>query len=217
MAAPKNDPTDGVVVEADVSPQTTLNSMIPSLIAAQQQFGKLIKKNTAKVPTKNGGNYSYTYADLGSVLDLIMPVLHDNGLTITQSTDILEGQAVLITTLHHISGETLSGRYPLVTADRNDPQKLGSSVTYARRYAIIALLGIAAEDDDGQAARTPAPDIREELASALRNAGLNTKDKVAEAVKERFGPSVAGVKDLSKNQIQQWIEDLRIGGDSVPF
>lgn len=92
------------------------------------------------------------YADLASVWDAIRKPLADNGLSVTQQTDVTEsGQMILVTTVWHTSGESLAARYPL-TPTQNTPQSVGSCISYARRYSISALLGVVQDDDDGTAA-----------------------------------------------------------------
>lgn len=92
------------------------------------------------------------YADLASVWDAIRKPLADNGLSVTQQTDVTDsGHMILVTTVWHISGESLAARYPL-TPTQNTPQSVGSCISYARRYSISALLGVVQDDDDGNAA-----------------------------------------------------------------
>lgn len=102
-----------------------------------------------------------TYADLASVWDACREPLTKNGLSIIQTTDVKESKLILTTTLLHISGEFISGHYPITPmkqvkgegwAPSEDPQSLGSAITYARRYAMSAIVGIAPEDDDGEGA-----------------------------------------------------------------
>lgn len=82
--------------------------------------------------------------------------LHKNELAVLQLTDIdPSGAPVLITRVIHTSGEHVEGRYPLVCKDMTDAQKLGSSMSYARRYALSAMLGVIQSDDDGNAASAP--------------------------------------------------------------
>lgn len=97
------------------------------------------------------------YATLTSLWEAARDALSANGLAVTQATDISEsGDIVLITTLLHSSGEWLGGVYPVRATDAK-PQSLGSAITYARRYAFGALVGlIADDDDDGNAASAPA-------------------------------------------------------------
>jgi len=107
-----------------------------------------------KHATKDSANpfFKSSYADLASVWDACKGPLTKYGLSVTQTTDILDnGQAILITTLLHSSGQYIRGRYPL-TPVKNDPQAMGSAVTYARRYTLQAIVGIAPDDDDGEAA-----------------------------------------------------------------
>lgn len=133
-------------------------NLTAALVAAQSAFGDLKKGKTVKVNTQKG-NYSYTYADLGSTLDAVMPALHANGLALVQPMEVREGKAGIITRLLHTSGETLEGWTPIISSG-NGAQEFGSGITYARRYGLTALLCLAAEDDDGAAAsRPPARDL----------------------------------------------------------
>jgi hypothetical protein len=61
---------------------------------------------------------------------------------------------ILTTILRHVSGEAIETEYP-VLADYSSPQKIGSAMTYARRYSLMALVGVAPEDDDGNEASVP--------------------------------------------------------------
>ena len=89
------------------------------------------------------------YADLSAIWEMCRKPLADNGLSLVQTTEIAENNVILETTLLHSSGQWLRGKLSLNPA-KLDPQGVGSSMTYGRRYAMCALLGIAAdEDDDG--------------------------------------------------------------------
>lgn len=88
------------------------------------------------------------YATLTSLWESARAALAKNGLAVTQVTDFdANGEIVLITTLLHSSGEWMGGVYPIRTKD-NAPQTLGSALTYARRYAFGALVGLTSDDDD---------------------------------------------------------------------
>lgn len=107
-------------------------------------------------------HFKNRYADLAAVLDAIRAPLADNGLSVTQTTEIREGGFVLVTTMRHATGQWIASEYPLPMASK--PQELGSALTYARRYCLSAIACIAADDDDdaegarkdGQVASTPA-------------------------------------------------------------
>jgi hypothetical protein len=144
---------------------TTHKTLAAALIAAQQQFGGITKDKKVDVRTQKG-QYSYTYANLGSVLDAVMPALHENGLTLVQAMDFRDGVPGIVTQLiwansepHPVerTPEHIGSFTPIYWADKTDTQKYGGAITYCRRYAIMALLCLAAEDDDGQEARKPAP------------------------------------------------------------
>ena len=91
------------------------------------------------------------YADLAAIWDAIREPLTANGLSLVQMPDMVEGDPVLVTRLLHASGEWLEGTYPLNPV-KQDPQGYGSAITYARRYAAMAVCGVTPEDDDGNAA-----------------------------------------------------------------
>lgn len=97
--------------------------------------------------------FKQKYADLASVWDACREPLSKNGLSVTQTTRITDaGEPVIITTLMHSSGEWMSGEL-LVKPVKNDPQSIGSAITYGRRYALSAIVGIAPEDDDAESAQ----------------------------------------------------------------
>jgi hypothetical protein len=125
----------------------------------KQLYSALIKcQSQIKTALKDSKNphFKSSYADLTSVMLACKDALAANDLAVLQLSRIHEsGAPVLVTRIIHSSGEHVEGEFPLVCKDPNDPQKLGSAVTYARRYALSAALGITADDDDGQAASAP--------------------------------------------------------------
>jgi len=107
------------------------------------------------------------YADLASVRDAIREPFAKNGLAVAQipASVATDGTVRLSTMLMHASGEWIAGDLTM-KAIKNDPQAIGSCLTYARRYALSAITGVATEDDDAegatgrgatQAAPKPAP------------------------------------------------------------
>jgi hypothetical protein len=91
------------------------------------------------------------YADLASVWDACRKPLTDNGLSVVQLTDGGPETVTILTRLLHISGEWLEGSLTLKPV-KQDPQGIGSVVTYGRRYSLMAMVGISPEDDDGNEA-----------------------------------------------------------------
>ena len=99
-------------------------------------------------------HFKSSYAPLPAIVDAIRAELAGNGLSYIQSTEVGDGgEVVLVTTLAHKSGQWVKSFYP-VRPVQNTPQGFGSALTYARRYSLAAITGIAAEDedDDGNAA-----------------------------------------------------------------
>jgi len=92
------------------------------------------------------------YADLNSVWDACRNQLSGNGLCVIQTTDLADGLVVVRTTLAHSSGQWISGVLPVKAKD-DGPQAQGSGITYARRYALAAIVGLAQIDDDAEAAQ----------------------------------------------------------------
>jgi hypothetical protein len=106
--------------------------------------------------TKNAKNphFKSNYADLAEILNTARPVLARHGIAVVQSPSYEGGEVQLATTLMHESGEWIRG-IASAPATKQDPQGIGSAVTYLRRYSLAAFVGIAQEDDDGQAASRP--------------------------------------------------------------
>lgn len=119
------------------------------LIAAALAKAQATLSNVSK--DKANPFFKSKYADLGSVLDAVRGPLADNDLAIVQTTEYVDGVTLLCTALLHKSGQSISGRYPIIST-KQDPQGYGSAMTYARRYTIMAIVGVAAEDDDANAA-----------------------------------------------------------------
>ena len=92
------------------------------------------------------------YADLASCWDACRKQLTDNNLSVIQTTDIVLDTVVVRTTLAHSSGQWISGILPVRAKDES-PQAQGSGITYARRYALAAIVGLAQIDDDAEAAQ----------------------------------------------------------------
>ena len=124
-----------------------------ALASAQMAMGPALKDSTNPA-------FKSKYADLASVMAACMPALNANGIAVIQPTiDDENGARFVKTILAHISGETLECRVPLIVS-KNDMQGYGSAVTYARRYGLMGMAGIAPEDDDGNAASGPRQEYR---------------------------------------------------------
>lgn len=124
--------------------ETVTSPATAALAKAQREMDAVIK-NAQNPHLKN------KYADLGAVIDAALPALNANGFALVQPLGRDEHGLYIETRLQHVSGEAFSTRIPLIGA-LSDMQKLGSAQTYARRYGLLAMAGLAPEDDDGNAA-----------------------------------------------------------------
>jgi ERF superfamily len=125
-------------------------------------------------PGKTGkGNYGY-YAELGPTLDLVRPIIGKHGLSVVQLPVILEdGSTGLTTQLMHKSGEWVKSTFALMT-QQSTPQAQGSALTYARRYGLSAMLGVAGDDDDGEAGTKGAAATKTRVVAQKAGAGQTT-------------------------------------------
>ena len=140
-----------------------------ALAAFQGEAPKVAKDKTAKVPTKSGGSYSYSYADLADIAAAAYPLLSKHGLSFTCLPEVDPPRMTLRGVLLHISGERIEGVLPLTGST---PQEIGSSLTYARRYMLGCLTGIVTDvDDDGALASRPQPRRREAERPGQQDAG----------------------------------------------
>jgi ERF superfamily protein len=123
----------------------SINELAKALVNAQAEIRGAVKDS--KNPF-----FQSNYADLESVWDACRDPLIKNGLAVAQTTDSDALGDYLITTLMHISGQWLRGKYKL-TPVKNDPQSHGSALTYGRRYTLAAIVGVHQTDDDAEAAQ----------------------------------------------------------------
>ena len=159
-------------------------------------------KAVDKIEKNARANYG-KFADLANVLSTVTPALHANGLAITQT--FLEDS--LVTTLHHISGETLNSTVKLYIQDgRNITQEWGKAVTYQRRYAICSILGIVADmDTDAEseapasAKTTPAQAKPANVQKAVMSQAFQAGQKAIKAAK-----TLDALSDLSKRVAERY-------------
>ena len=178
-----------------------------ALVAALGELSEVPKGQTA-----TAGTYSYSYADLGSVLSYVRPILAKHGLAVTQPVTALDGDVVVETVILHTSGESLAfGKLSMPRGQT--PQQTGSAITYARRYSLLSTLGLATADDDGAAASKYEPpkveDKPKELGPGARAAAerivalLQSTEKVtADVAKE-------ATREAMKETNRAWVDLVR--------
>lgn len=147
------------------------------------------------VKSAENPHFRSSYADLAEVMRVARPAMKAAGLVLTQAMAMGEGGAMFCVSklVHVASGQWLRSYHPM-TPQRVDSQGIGSAYTYARRYSAMAILGLAPEDDDGEAAqgRDTQPVNRARVTSAPSSADV---DKMIDAF-EAIGVGIREVEEM---------------------
>jgi hypothetical protein len=142
-----------------------LGELFAALSIAQGQI-----EDAAK--SRKNDFYKSSYADLSSVRSAVRQPLADNGLSISQWDSVVPGGVEVLTVLGHKSGQWMSGT--LFMPVKHEPHPIGSGISYARRYSLMSIMNLAADDDDGNAAQTAKP-VAEPDPNAVREIALRAK------------------------------------------
>lgn len=193
-----------------------------ALAAAQAEMGPALKDSVNPA-------FKSRYADLASVMAACIPHLSAHGIAVLQMPCEIEGGRYVKTILAHEGGETAECVVPLIVG-KNDMQGYGSAVTYARRYGLMAMAGIAPDDDDGNAAVASAPRSepgkrQEPQADRIAKAAeYLTNADTLETLQTRWGNvpddmkkdrRVHDAKEARKAALMKPSADL--GGDEIPY
>jgi len=162
-------PSSAVEMSADII------DLAKALPKAQSALGKVFKNAT-------NPHFKKQYADLSAVIEAVLPPLNDAGFSVVQhATGSSDGRINLTTMLMHESGQWMRSTLPMMPA-RKDPQAVGSCITYGRRYGLMALAGVAPEDDDGAGASIRVEQAPQPAAKAVpaRKSKADSRDIYAE-------------------------------------
>jgi hypothetical protein len=180
-----------------------INELAKALSAAQ------VEMNGAYKDSKNPF-FKSNYADLKQVMQVFQSYYAPRGLAVTQ----LVGIGEITTVLMHSSGQFISTTCSLPVAKQNDPQSLGSSVSYMRRYSLSGLMGLYQTDDDGEAGvgRGPKPEAATKHEVAVKPDQPHPEDGNPHAVTKYIIP-VGGYKNRTLEEVgpkalEKYILDL---------
>lgn len=198
---------------ADVETSSEIGELAAALAVAQGEIKGAIKD--AENPY-----FKSSYADLASVWDACRSALSKNGLAVVQTTTDCEfGKIRLVTRLIHKSGQWIKSAL-LLKPMKDDPQALGSAITYGRRYSLAAMVGVAPEDDDGNAASGKKSELEEYKAEQKRKFDADPKNETyrketsepgtksitpaqkASLLKAAALPSFVGIKDTLTGMVK---------------
>lgn len=184
-------------------PPDTPTTIPEALLAVQQELPIALERNAEG----STGGRAYRYTTLDVLLELVRPVLNSHGLVLTQEPTL----AGVETILYLASDPEQTFGFTTPTLHAGTMQSYGAAVTYARRYALTALLGLASEDD------TDAPS-HGTAGAAAGPAGANGYEAATEPQKRRIktdclrhGYAEPDYDDLTKAQASQIIEDIATG------
>jgi hypothetical protein len=128
-----------------------MKELFKALADFQQECPIIAKEGTAKVHTKSGKDYSYNYADLPAIAEIIMPLMKKHKLGFYQPLRYTDGVRKLATIIFHTeTGNSIESEIDIPTVEfigMNDYQSLGSGITYLRRYTLSSALGIVTDED----------------------------------------------------------------------
>jgi hypothetical protein len=126
----------------------SIKTLSSALNKAQKEIGSAHKG-------ANNPFYKSKYADLGAVMEACKDALNRNGICVLQPVDTAETGTFVETVLLHESGEWVSSSLKVSCKNPDNPQEMGSAISYARRYSLQSIMFIPAEDDDGEKATAP--------------------------------------------------------------
>lgn len=132
-------------------PDTKKHDSFDAAMAAFQAEIPVVEKGKSA----DAGKYKYDYADLSDVTAAALPLLGKHGLSWVTVPTVVDGNFALLYSLTHETGGSINGVYPLPSVS-TPAQQMGGAITYARRYALCAVTGIAPGGDDTDA-HHPAP------------------------------------------------------------
>ena len=164
--------------------QSPIENISKALNKAQSELGAVVKGS-------DNPFFKSKYADINAVIKVVKPVLNANGITYLQAvnTRLMGDQLVDVvdTILIHESGESIQSSTRVVTPPNHKAQEFGAAITYSRRFALQSLLGLPAEDDDGN------------IASGKKVTAKNIKKPTAkkEETAKKVSPSTVAKKNSS--------------------
>ena len=183
-----------------------VNEIAAALAKAQGQM---------KIAVKDSINphFKSRYADLAAVLDAVRGPLSANGIAIVQGVEADETAATVTTLLAHTSGQWVRSSLRLPAPQAN-AQGFGSAVTYARRYLLSAMAGIAQDDDDGNAAVEHEP--RASGVAGVKQALAREPDQDVMALRltKLMGEAMT-VKELPEKEAREWVRTFKAPGEKV--
>lgn len=185
---------------------TKETTIYQAFVKAQKAFGPALKTST-------NPHFRSRYADLSACVEAVIDALNDNGIGLVQTTHPCNDGVTVETILVHESGATMSSGLLHLPASKQDCQGYGSALSYARRYSLMAICGIAPEDDDGNRASKPVEiktkDVKVERVSVVNKATGEVTEVLNTTKKSRIEKTIYDIRTLAEEQQPAAAEYLR--------
>lgn len=149
--------------------EPSLAKLYDALCKAQSEI------ESAKLDSENP-YYHSRYASLSAIYAVIKKPFANHGLCVIQSPSLEDGRVVVETTIAHVSGQSVSSKISM-KPDKDQPQAIGSVITYARRYGLAAMAGVCNDDDDGESAMNRNENQRSAKAQQKQNRPTNDDEQ----------------------------------------
>lgn len=175
----------------------SLNEFFAALAKATTQFKPVLKQNTNPF-------FKSKYADLGTVIEATKEALSKNGLALVQFPGVDGTAAVITSILGHSSGQYM-GCVLKMPVSKGDAQGIGSAITYARRYAYQALVGVAAEEDDDANSAVTQPFQKPAPKPKVEAKPFNPSDGMIDGAQRNKLWATAKKKGLDENQMRDFL------------
>lgn len=150
-----------------------------ALASFQSECPSIPKTSTAKIVSDKGSQYSYSYAELDTIAKHIQPFLTKHGLAYSWDSDLVGDKLVCVCTLRHIAGHMQEAKFVSPTdskAGMSSQQKFASALTYARRQALVQVLGLTTTDpdSDGAGEQKLGEQQRKQIEDLVRETGVDS-------------------------------------------
>lgn len=210
-----------LAMRAELRAEQAAGAFAAALAEFQRNLPPIEKRQTAKIASAKG-SFSYRYADLADIQRAIAGKLAECGLAITFDTEERQQTLDVICTVHHIAGHGSSARFP-VPVDRgarmNAAQQVGAALTYGRRYALTAALGIvtADEDTDAQGAPERAPTTGAQRSNRRAESSSSAPSGAPQSARQSEAPTPQQqrISEAQHRRIEARINELRLDRERV--
>ena len=180
-----------------------MNSVYPKLAKVKAVLNPIRK-------TETNPFLKSKYFDINSLLEQVEPILQEHGLILAQP--IQQGK-VTTYLIDPETGDDLGSEIELPSIQ--DPQKLGSAITYYRRYTLVSLLALQALDDDGEIVREDLEKLRQVAYNLLETSIWNDREVIEQARGRIASQGYEGLKNAIKELKENQREPMRMGAKEV--